>query len=242
MSRGLGISELSLLLVELLLTLFAGGCRQEMDKQPKYLPLERSAFFTDHRSARPLIADTVARGHLQAGNPLYTGLRHPLEGDPSAVAGKPTAATSGGSEPATTFKTVNPDDMSLYVDEIPVQVTQELLLRGQERYTIFCAVCHDARGTGHGIVVQRGFSPPPSYHIERLRAAPLGYLFEVISRGYGSMPDYADQIPPRDRWAIAAYVRTLQWSQYERLDSLPPAEQDMVRAKLTGNTTPSIAP
>ena len=80
--------------------------------------------------------------------------------------------------------------------------------------------------------MQRGFTRPPSYHTDRLRSAPVGYFYEVITHGFGSMPDYAEQIPPRDRWAIVAYLRALQLSQHAPLKDLPDAQRDLVRAKL----------
>jgi mono/diheme cytochrome c family protein len=103
----------------------------------------------------------------------------------------------------------------------PLKVTAELLDRGQERFNIFCSPCHDRTGSGRGMVVRRGFRPPPSFHIERLRNAPVGELFGHITSGIGAMPDYAAQIPPRDRWAIVAYMRALQLSQRARLSDLP---------------------
>jgi len=95
----------------------------------------------------------------------------------------------------------------------PMEVTREVVERGRERYDVFCAACHDRAGTGRGIVVERGLKQPSSLHIERLRKAPPGYVFDVITRGFGAMYDMADRIPPADRWAITAYVRVLQRSQ-----------------------------
>ena len=106
-------------------------------------------------------------------------------------------------------------------DTLPFPVTRPLLDRGQERYAIFCVPCHDSLGNGHGIVVQRGFRQPPSFHLERLREAPIGHFFEVMTNGFGAMADYATQIPPRDRWAIAAYIRALQLSQHATLTDVP---------------------
>jgi len=215
-----------------LLSLSAIGCRQQMDKQPKYLPLEKSGFFADGRASRPLVEGTVARGHLEAGVLLYTGLRQPADDD--SPTSKPTGIAPPPSVPTTPItRPFNPDDMALYVDQLPLPVTAELLDRGQQRYMIFCAVCHDAHGTGRGVVVRRGFSPPPSYDVERLRNVPVGYIFEIVTHGYGSMPSHAQQIPPRDRWAIAAYVKALQLSQFVPLDDLPAADQQLVRANLT---------
>lgn len=95
----------------------------------------------------------------------------------------------------------------------PMEVSREVLLRGRERYDVFCSACHDRAGTGAGIVVKRGLKQPPSFHVERLRTSPPGYFFDVITRGFGSMTDLSDRIPPADRWAIVAYVRALQRSQ-----------------------------
>jgi mono/diheme cytochrome c family protein len=108
---------------------------------------------------------------------------------------------------------------------LPLPLTRELLLRGRERYGIYCTPCHDATGSGAGMVVRRGYRPPPSLHIDRLREAPVGHFYDVMTRGLGAMPDYAQQIPPEDRWAIAAYVKALQLSQRAPVGELPPADQ-----------------
>ena len=99
------------------------------------------------------------------------------------------------------------------IDEFPVPVTKELIDRGQERYNIYCIVCHGPVGNGDGMIVRRGFSQPPTYHDDRLRNAPVGHFFDVITNGWGKMNSYASQIPVADRWAIVAYIRTLQISQ-----------------------------
>ena len=104
----------------------------------------------------------------------------------------------------------------------PAAVTRELLDRGRERYGIFCAPCHGGIGDGQGMVVQRGFRQPPSFHLDRMREAPPGHYFDVISNGFGAMASYASRIPPADRWAIVAYVRALQLSQRARLEDVPP--------------------
>lgn len=100
------------------------------------------------------------------------------------------------------------------VAELPVAVDRDLLTRGRQRYDIFCAPCHGRTGEGRGMVVRRGFKQPASYHVDRLRQAPVGYFFDVMTNGFGVMPSYAAQIPVADRWAIAAYVRTLQLSRH----------------------------
>ena len=98
-----------------------------------------------------------------------------------------------------------------------------ILRRGQERYNIFCSPCHGAAGYGDGMIVQRGFTRPPSFHSERLRNLPAGYFYSITTAGFGAMPAYATQIPPKDRWAITAYIQALQLSQNVAVDTLPEA-------------------
>ena len=116
-----------------------------------------------------------------------------------------------------------------FVARVPVAVTPDLVKRGRQRYDIYCAPCHGAAGRGDGIVVRRGFRAPSSFHVDRLRAQPDGYFFDVITNGFGQMPDYASQVPVADRWAIVAYLRALQLSQHVRFASLPPEMQERVR-------------
>lgn len=113
----------------------------------------------------------------------------------------------------------------------PFPVTKEVLLRGQERFNIFCSPCHGGLGNGEGAIVQRGLKHPPSFHEERLRESPVGYFFTVISNGFGTMYDYSDRIPVNDRWAIIAYIRALQLSQRAALEDVPTEE----RQKLVGS-------
>jgi Cytochrome C oxidase, cbb3-type, subunit III len=131
------------------------------------------------------------------------------------------------------------DDERLYtgksngkpVETFPLQINRRFLLRGQERYDIFCSPCHDRIGTGQGMIVRRGFRPPPSYHIDRLRTAPVGHFFDVSTQGFGAMPGYAEQIPARDRWAIVAYIRVLQLSQNAKLSELPERDRRAILEK-----------
>ncbi len=174
-----------------------------MQDQPKYKPYRASAFFADGRDARPLVADTVARGHLDDDVLLYTG----KSGDK-------------------------------FADLFPFPVTREILHRGQERYDIFCSPCHDRTGSGGGMIVQRGYRRPPAFHIDRLRQQPAGYFFDVISHGFGVMPNYAQQIPPRDRWAIVAYVRALQLSQHADVADVPLAERQRLTGPAPGRQAP----
>jgi mono/diheme cytochrome c family protein len=110
-------------------------------------------------------------------------------------------------------------------DYLPFPVTPEVMTRGQQRFNIYCSPCHGEAGDGNGMIVQRGYKRPPSYHIERLRKAPIGYFFDVMSNGFGAMPDYSEQVAPADRWAIAAYIRALQLSQDATTADLPPGTQ-----------------
>jgi mono/diheme cytochrome c family protein len=109
---------------------------------------------------------------------------------------------------------------------LPFALTAQALDRGQERFNIYCAPCHGRLGYGDGMVVQRGFLAPPSYHIDRLRQAPVGHFYDVMTNGFGAMPSYADKVAPRDRWAIVAYIRALQLSQRATLDDATPAERN----------------
>ena len=107
------------------------------------------------------------------------------------------------------------------VTEFPMPVTAAVMARGQERFNVFCAPCHSRRGDGTGMIVQRGFRQPPSYHEERLVNAPVGYLFDVMTNGFGAMQDYSAQVPVADRWAIAAYIRALQLSRRGTTNDVP---------------------
>ena len=106
-------------------------------------------------------------------------------------------------------------------DAFPFPVTADVMARGRERFDIFCSPCHGRTGAGDGMIVQRGYRKPPTFHQDRLRQAAPGYTYDVITNGFGAMPDYAQQIPVRDRWAIVAYITALQRSQHAAADRLP---------------------
>ena len=186
-------SNLSILMLVLAASVPLGACRQDMHDQPKFIPLRESGFFDDHRSARPIVEGTVARGHLDDDDLLYRG-------------------KANGQDAA----------------EFPFAVTSELMARGQDRYNIFCAPCHDRTGGGKGMVVRRGYRQPPSFHIDRLRQAPVGHFFDVMTNGFGAMLDYRGQVSVQDRWAIIAYVRALQFSEHATLDAVPPEERNVL--------------
>ena len=197
----------------LIVIALTSACRLDMHVQPRQNPLSYSDFYSDHRSARPLVEGTVARGQLHEDTYFYTG----KIGD-------------------------NPGNV------MPFAVTKEVLERGQERYNIYCAPCHSRVGDGNGFVPSRGFArKPPSFHIVRLQKAPLGYFFDVMSNGFGIMPDYASQIPTQDRWDIVAYIRALQLSQNAIMADVPPdqkipSEPPTFREPGSGATPPILAP
>jgi len=184
----------SALIVVIMIALTGSACRQDMHDQPKYTPLRSTPFFGDVRSARPLIAGTVAQGQLHEDPFLETG--------------------KIGNADATVF---------------PFPVDAAVMARGRERFEIFCTPCHGRTGTGDGMIVQRGYRRPPTYHDDRLRNAPIGHFVDVIANGFGAMPDYSDQVGARDRWAIAAYIRALQLSQHAQLADVPERERGALR-------------
>jgi hypothetical protein len=131
------------------------------------------------------------------------------------------------------YRGLDPDGS--FARTIPIPVDAALLRRGRERFDIFCSPCHDRAGSGRGMIVRRGFKQPSSFHVERLRAERPGYFFDVITNGFGQMSSYAGQVPVDDRWAIAAYIRALQLSQY----APPELLADLDRAALV--SAPAVA-
>ena len=117
-----------------------------------------------------------------------------------------------------------------YINTFPFPVTDEVMRRGQERYNIFCTPCHGYLGEGNGLTTRVGMKVPPSFHIDRLRTAPAGYFYDVITNGFGVMPNYGDQIYVNDRWAIVAYIRALQLSQNVKADELTPEQRNQLNA------------
>lgn len=175
-----------LLLILVAAALASPACRQDMHNAPRYKPLAETDFFGDGRSARPLIEDTVARGHLRLDAARYTGK-------------------------------VNGKDVEVF----PFPITRADLLRGEERFNIYCSPCHGRLGDGEGMIPKRGYIKPPSYHIDRLKTAPVGHFFDVVTNGFGAMPSYASRVPVDDRWRIIAYIRVLQYSQGLTVNQIP---------------------
>ena len=177
--------------------LLVAGCRQDMQDQPRMDPQRGTDFFADHRGARPQVLDTVARGQLREDSYFYTGV----------VKG--------------------PNGYKQELDEMPseIPVTMEVLERGQERFNIYCTPCHSRVGNGLGEIVQRGFKPAANFHDQVHMSQPLSHYFYVMTHGYGAMPDYSSQLPPEDRWAVAAYIRALQLSQAATVKDVPAGAQ-----------------
>ena len=121
-------------------------------------------------------------------------------------------------------------------NRFPFPITRQDLERGRQRYNIYCTPCHDYTGSGQGIIVQRGFPPPPSYHIDRLRQAPVGQFFDVMTNGDGSMYSYASRIEPEDRWRIAAYIRVLQLSEHSTVQDVPESERQKLAEQNPGQS------
>jgi len=209
------VKNIALVLLSLLL---AAGCdRLDMYDQPRYEALEASDFFADGRSARPQVAGTIARGALREDEPFYTGkeggqLVHQI--------------------PAAAYRAIydrSPRRFGQPEGEIEsAELRKALLTRGRERFDIYCSVCHGRAGDGDGMIVRRGFRSPPSYHTERLRQAPAGHFYDVVTSGFGAMPSYASRIDVADRWAIVAYIRALQLSQNAQWDDVPIKQRDNV--------------
>lgn len=171
------------------------GCRQDMHNQPKFVPQRGTEFFPDHRSVRPQVANTVARGQLHEDDYYYTG-------------------TAPG-----------PNGYREERNEMPFPATMEVLRRGQERYNIYCTPCHSRVGNGLGMIVERGYKPAGNFHDQVRQSQPISHYFYVMTNGYGAMPDYAAQLTPEDRWAVAAYIRALQLSQNATEKDVPAGTQ-----------------
>jgi mono/diheme cytochrome c family protein len=192
------------------------ACRQDMHNQPKYKPLRPAPFFEDARSARPPVDGTVARNQLREDVQFFTGkMANAQQGAPA----RPNENTPAGLN-------TQPQSYQGYVTDFPFPIALEDVNRGQQRFNIYCSVCHGLSGDGLGMIVRRGYRQPPSFHIDRLRQAPIGYFFDVMTNGFGAMPDYAAQITPEDRWKIVAYIRALQLSQQGTLADVPPDKRN----------------
>lgn len=208
---------------------FGCGVRFDMQDQPRYKVYRESQFFPDKNSSRDLPEGTVARGNLQENKAFYTGKID----NPNASAPVASTVDATGNTIVTDFPNA--------IDQFPIPVTKELIDRGQDRYNIHCMVCHGPTGNADGMVVRRGFPKPPTYHDDRLRNAPVGHFFDVMTNGWGRMNSYAAQIQPADRWAIVAYIRALQLSQNPEeiatINANPPANSAAPHGAPAANTS-----
>ncbi len=175
------------------------SCRQDMHDAPRYDPYEKSAILPNNSSAQPLVAGTVSR---------TSGAATPLNEDELLHTGKINGQLA---------------------DVFPFAITRADLDRGEERFNIYCSPCHGRTGEGNGMVVQRGYRQAANYHIERLRKMPVGYFVDVMTNGFGAMPDYRMQVPVEDRWRIAAYVRVLQFSHAATESDVPADELNRLK-------------
>lgn len=173
-------------------------------------PYRTTTFYSDGLSSRPPVEGTVARGYLMTDTEFFTG-KKPGKGNASPSSAQ-TPATAGANPASAVGAAAYPDDVEVF----PLTITKEIVVRGKERYEIFCSACHGPTGNGDGMIVRRGFRRAASFNDDRLRQAPVGHYFDAITNGWGVMPSYATQIPAEDRWAIIAYVRALQLSQQKQ--------------------------
>jgi mono/diheme cytochrome c family protein len=182
----------------LLLGLLAGGCHGDLSRDPPVHlnPNMDNVERFDPQEPNPYFKDGRAMRPQVPGTVAVGELKHSDHMQRGTLGGQPARV-------------------------LPVKLDRELLERGQARYDIYCAPCHDRTGTSNGIVVQRGLVPPPSLHDPRIRAMPVGEIYKVISEGVRNMPSYAAQIPVHDRWAITAYVRALQVARNAKLSDVP---------------------
>jgi mono/diheme cytochrome c family protein len=183
------------------------GCERgmhDMYEQPKFKPLTPSKLFDDGNSSRPQVAGTVphSAGALAGSS---SGRSDPIMAQRPAGSAIAVGAQGGG------VPIADAAAASGYAN--PMSITLPFIIRGRDRYDVYCSPCHSRTGDGDGMIVRRGFPAPPSYHSERLREAPDSHFFQVISDGFGVMYPYADRITPEDRWAIVAYIRALQLSR-----------------------------
>lgn len=168
------------------------------------------------------LVSTMACRQDMHDQPKYIPLR-PSEFFPDGRSARPLieGTVARGQLDADTLLYTGKGPDGQFSNDFPFQVTKEVLERGQQRFNIYCSPCHDRLGTGDGKIVRRGYRHPPSYHIDRLRKVPNGYLYDVITNGFGAMPDYAAQVQPVDRWAIVAYIRALQLSENAPVSDVP---------------------
>jgi mono/diheme cytochrome c family protein len=226
--------------------LLSFGCRIDMQDQPRYEAYEAGdkKYFADGTSAHAPVEGTVPR---QKGGPYRDREDYMLTGKQGGVA-------ASGQTAAQTASMLMPGGASAQggaaggvpgaaqaaatggPDVFPLEINEAALERGQQRYNIYCGVCHGATGEGDGMIVRRGYRKPPSYFEDRLqeKATPAAHFFDVITNGWGAMPSYAEQIPAEDRWKIIAYIRALQLSRHLKMEDLSAEERGKVQSGAQG--------
>lgn len=221
-------SRASALGCALALSLLLGGCHLDMWQQPRYEPLEKSTFFEDGRASRPPVSGAYSyQGTLRPwSNPVFADITGERQIPGVLDAEFYTGRGADGLLEDNYFLNAS------RWDEPESDLVFEFLAHGRERYAVTCMPCHGLTGAGDGIIVQRGFPEPPSLHIERLREVEDGYFFDVITNGFGRMYSYASRVQPEDRWAIAAYIRALQFSQNVDPQTLPESEWQAIQAAM----------
>jgi len=209
-----------------------------MQDQPRYEYYEPGdkKFFADGASSRPFVEGTVPRQqgeYRDREEYFFTGkvAGQAASGAQTGVGVGASASTNVSGNTAGGLPGAREAAATGGPDNFPVGVDMAALERGRERYQIFCSACHGMTGEGDGLIVRRGFRRPPSFYDDRLQenVTPAAHFFDVITNGWGAMPDYAESIPPEDRWKIIAYLRALQLSRRLKLDELTPAEQEKVK-------------
>jgi len=198
--------------------LLFSGCRRDMQDQPKAIAYRENSFFKDGTGSRPLVEGTVPRGYLRADRELYLGKKSTTASQTGPIVTQPAGGQATAPQVQLPTAPVSAASTNPYPDDVdtfPFAITKDDMKRGQERYNIYCSVCHGMTGYGDGMIARRGFNKPSpaNYHQDRLRQAPVGHFFDVMTNGWGAMPSYASQVSVEDRWRIAAYIRALQLSQ-----------------------------
>lgn len=241
---------------------FLAGCRMDMQDQPRYEVYEKGdkKFFRDEKSSRQLIEGTVPRvapgqtyvdtqtdylytgraadGAVRTGDGA-TGAPPPQQQQQQGTQGvRANVTTTGGGAAGNTTASGQSG-----ADVFPMAIDAAAIERGQERFNVYCAMCHGMTGEGDGMIVRRGFRKPPSFHEDRLQEpnSSASHLFDVITNGWGAMPSYAEMIPAEDRWKIIAYVRALQLSRKGKVDDVPAAERGKLQAGGQQPATPGAA-
>lgn len=211
-------------------TLLLGGCNKRGEFSPvdmwnrsRVKPLEPIAFFPNGSSSQAVPPGTVYRGQTERDKLFPAGDNGQTVREQHDAGHLPETPTTLNNLGTTGDYRVTGAGASM--TKFPFPITKTVLERGKQRYEIYCAPCHGRTGAGDGMIVRRGFSQPPTYHQERLRKAPVGHFFDVMTNGFGAMYPYADKVSPEDRWAITAYIRALQLSQNAKITDVPAEER-----------------